>query len=475
MTDSTPQYLTEVADFVGHATFADLPGVAVERAKLVVADCVAAVVGGAAEPEMQALTERMLADGATGPATVFGPGLRTDPARAAFLNGTAGTFLEMDEGNQFARGHPGIHVVPAVLALAEAHGARDGDAVPWAMDDILLAIALGYEIGSRIGIACKLRMSMHPHGTWGTVGAAVALAKLKGWETGRIVETINVASSLGLATSRKTMLEGGLVRNSYSGVSNQMGFLACDLVASGFTGEADGLATIYGRVVSESFDEREMTVELGSRWEIARNYFKRHSCCRYNHGALDALAQITDRQSLRAPDIDRVEVRSYSLAAELSDPNPKNTLAAKFSLPFAIASTIVHGDSGVASFTWDAVRNDQVQGLAARVTVTEDPALTAKMPEYRPAAVVVHFKDGTTAEAETLTNKGDSEDPYDASDLREKFDELTTRLWTSEQARDVYDCVMNGAGGADDGSLQPLLSALAAVPAVLSENGRPGA
>src|SRR6202030_1661799 len=91
---------------------------------------------------------------------------------AAFLNGTAGTMLEIDEGNQFARGHPGIHVVPAVLAAAEELGSSGSD--------VLLAIALGYEIGSRVGIASKLRVTMHPHGTWGTVGAAVAVARLHG-------------------------------------------------------------------------------------------------------------------------------------------------------------------------------------------------------------------------------------------------------------------------------------------------------
>ena len=34
--------------------------------------------------------------------------------------------------------------------------------------------------GARIGIASSLRPAMHPHGTWGTVGAAVAVARLAG-------------------------------------------------------------------------------------------------------------------------------------------------------------------------------------------------------------------------------------------------------------------------------------------------------
>ena len=44
-----------------------------------------------------------------------------------------------------------------------------------------------------------MRPDMHPHGTWGTVGAAAAVAKLLGYDVGKMRETINVASSLTLA------------------------------------------------------------------------------------------------------------------------------------------------------------------------------------------------------------------------------------------------------------------------------------
>ena len=86
-----------------------------------------AVAGGAAEPEMERLTQSMVQANPPGPATVIGPNLTTEPARAAFLNGTAGTFLEMDEGNQFCKGHPGMHTIPAALAFADRTGAPGKD------------------------------------------------------------------------------------------------------------------------------------------------------------------------------------------------------------------------------------------------------------------------------------------------------------------------------------------------------------
>ena len=424
-------YLDQVCQFVADTEFKDLPGDAVSRARRVTADSVAAIAAGSVEPEVVSLTEK-LAPSSPDTASVIGAGKNAAPAMAAFLNGTAGTFLELDEGNQFSRGHPGIHALPSALAISEDQG-FSGKA-------FLTAMILGYEIGARIGISAKILPSMHPHGTWGTVGSAVAVAKLFGADAAKVKEVINVASTLGLATSRQTMLQGGTVRNSFAGFSGKMGIMAWQMVESGFTGEADGLSTIWGSVSSTDWNPDEMTAELGSRYEIARNYFKRHACCRYNHGALDAVQIIVDERGMFSSDeVRHVRVETYSLAAQLSDRSPRNTLAGKFSLPFAIASTLVNQSSGVGSFTWEQIRNPEIQTFADKVEVVEDEALTAMMPDYRPARVIIDFMDGSQASAETKTNRGDTEDPYSDGELDLKYQELTGRLWREEAAKSVYD------------------------------------
>src|SRR5690606_22435253 len=135
---------------------------------------------------------------------------------------------------------------------------------------------------------------------------------------------------------------GGLVRNVYAGVSNHMGVLATDLVASGFNGERNGIESVFGTVVSDGFDAEAMTRGLGADWQIMHNYFKRHACCRYNHGALDALdILLREHGPIDPSGIDRIDVVSYRDAAELSDQTPENTLAGKFSVPFALATRIV--------------------------------------------------------------------------------------------------------------------------------------
>jgi 2-methylcitrate dehydratase PrpD len=443
VTGRSPRWLTQWAKFARATQFENLPDEVVARTRLVVLDSLGAIIAGRGEPEIGRAEKRLKRSGRIGK--------RGSPFLNAFLDGTAGTMLEIDEGNQYARGHPGIHVVPAVLATSETRKLSGREAI--------VAIALGYEIGARIGMASKLRVTMHPHGTWGTVAAALGVAKANRASAGDLAAVMNVASSLGLTTSRRTMLEGGTVRNTYAGFSNMLGLMAWDLVKAGLTGEADGIGTVYGGIAAEGFDPAVMIEALGSRWEIARNYFKRHAACRYNHGALDALTDIVAEVggSIRADAIDRIEVDTYVWAAQLDHPEPANMLAAKFSMPFSLATFIVHGAASLEAFR-DAAREDPTtRALARRISVNEDPALTARLPGERPARVRVKLKDGRVFEAVALTNKGDTENPYSTDEVIEKFHAVAAPGIGADKAKAIAALVLTLDGTPDLAQLHSLV------------------
>jgi len=429
-----PEYLDRTCDFVVKTDFKDFNATVVEQAKKVLYDTIGAIAAGAQQNEPTEMANRLMAYGGHSTSTVIGQKKKMDPLNAVLINGTAGTWLEIDEGNQFARGHAGIHVVPAALAVGEEKRVSG--------KEFLTAIVLGYEIACRIGIASKLRMTMHPHGSWGTIGAAVAIGKLMRSNADQMKTLINIASSMTLATSRKTMLEGGTVRNLYAGVSGYMGILAYHLLMSGFTGEADGIGSVYGGVVSDSFSPEIMVEELGSRYEITRNYFKEYACCRYNHSSLDALYKIMGRQKggkLDHESVDSVRVETYSLAAQLCDQKPDNMLAAKFSVPFAIATTIIHGNSGMESFLPDKVGQSEINQLAARVEVKENIEFTKMMPGQRPSRVSVKLKNGEILTETVFVSKGDIENPYSTPEIENKFLNLTTSVYGLKEAEGILD------------------------------------
>ncbi len=142
---------------------------------------------------------------------------------------------------------------------------------------------------------------------------------------------------------------------------------------------------------------------------------------------------------LRPEEIESIRVETYSLAAQLSSRKPENMLAAKFSIPFAIATTVIHGHSGVESFLPGKVKQKEILDLAARVHVEERTEFTQRMPSRRPSRVTVRLKNGATFSETVWVSKGDMEDPYTEEELDRKFIDLTGPVYGLEKAKAMLD------------------------------------
>ncbi len=110
-------------------------------------------------------------------------------------------------------------------------------------------------------------------------------------------------------------------------------------------------------------------------------------------------------------------------------------LAAKFSLPFALATTLVNKNSKVTSFSGDSLTKKATLDLAKKVTVRESPLMTAMLPEFRPAKVTIGLKNGRTLSESVKTNKGDWQNPYSSDDLQDKFYSLANRVFNERKAQ----------------------------------------
>ena len=438
MSDRTrPPYLKTMAEFAAATGLSEVSVAARERARWIIADSVAVCAAGMQQREMKALVATHLAKAAPGNAWVLGAGKRAGALDAALLNGTAGTWLELDEGNLFAKGHPGIQVVPAAVATAQEMRASGAD--------LLLALALGYELSSRISRAANVKLSVHPHGTYGVIGAALAAGKLKGFDAARMLELVNVAATMGMATSRQTLLDGATVRNIFTGHSGYMGLMATRLVECGFTGEIDSVSAIYGKVLSDTFDPARVVAGLGDEWLITQNYFKLHPTGRYAHSAIDALEDLLANVPggrLDDAQIERIEVRAYMLAAMLAEKQVVSSFGARFSVPFALASIIVHGRSGLGSFDDAAVANPRVQALAQRVDLKEEPAFTARFPAEQPVELKIVMRDGTAFSGRCVVTKGEPAKPHTPQELRTKFFDLGQPVWGDETTQALHAGLM---------------------------------
>jgi 2-methylcitrate dehydratase PrpD len=432
------EHLQALSEFVCHHPASSIDPGALERTKWVILDSLSAIALGMQVEEMRSFSSATLTDAAAGPCWVVGTGRLTNASDAALLNGTAGTWLELNEGNLIAKGHPGIQVVPAAIAMAQQLDSS-GEA-------LLRAVLMGYEVASRVGRGSRLRLAVHPHGTYGAIGAAVAVGVLKGFSAAAMQELISVASTLGLATSRKTLLEGATVRNVYTGHSGTMGLLAARLIETGFSGESTGVQSAFGHVLGDAFDDTSLSQGLGQQWLINSGYFKLHCTGRYVHAAIDALEAAFARQPdqrIAAQDIERIDVRAFALAAMLNGRDIDSSFGARFSIPFALATLIVHGESSLEAFSESAVTNDTVQRLSKRVHVHEDASFTQRYPSEQLCTVEVLTKSGQVLQGRCNIMKGEANNPYKDGEVEAKFLKLGTQAWGSETATRLQDAMLN--------------------------------
>ena len=430
-----PEYLDRLARFVCRLQLDGLGDDTLNATRTVVLDTVGAIVAGSGLPENRKLAGMAVRMGGEGNSAVIGDTQRTGATMAALANGTSGVALEMDEGNRLGGGHAAIHVIPPALAVAEEMGAT-GRA-------FLESVIVAYEVTSRIGTGTVVKPEVHSHGTWGTIGAAVAAARLMQYSAEETVQAINIAASMSPANTWTPCIEGATVRNLFPGRSAMQGIMAANLVQCGFTGINDGPADIYGSLLGMGFDAEAAVSGLDEEGplRIQQNYFKLHACCLYNHPALDGMQKIMQRASFQPSEVDRIEILAPPIASIMVDPAPPNMLAAKFSLPYAVAASVTQGATDVTAFYEDKLADEHTLSLARRVSVSADPQMDLRRYDYPAARVTVSLLDGRSMSESVVAHHGDHRNPATVEELRGKFAFLVKDAMGEASMQQVIDTV----------------------------------
>ena len=421
--------LTKLAVFTHDLSFSDLSQQVIGHTLHVIRDTLGTMLAGATLPEVRGLAEMVNRLGGLGRATLMGRQQTASPNFAALVNGTGAVSLELDEGNQYAINHPAVHIFPAALALAEELK-RSGA-------ELLTAFVAGYEVAVRVGRATHLREAVHPFGTHAIIGTAAAASRLLRLDIEEIVQALNLAAGICIASSQTAANAGASVRNLATGLTNHNGLLAPILVRAGFTGEPGSFNVVFGQILGDSFKEKGLGDDLGQEFYITRNYFKLRACSRWNHAPIEAMARLLSRKPFKPEDVERITVWTYDPATRLSWSNPVNGYAGKHSIPYNVAVRLVLGHNDLEAYSEAAVSNPQVQEISRRVTVREDPKLTAMLPDVRPARVQVKLKNGSKLTETVERPPGGFDNPYTEEDLLKKFRRLAGMTLTERAVPDL--------------------------------------
>jgi 2-methylcitrate dehydratase PrpD len=375
-----------LAAFAAALSYDALPEPVRERLQLMVTDLLGVTVAGMRTPELRALVDAWASP--PGDTPLIGADLRTVPETAAYLSAIAACALELDEGNKYAAGHPAAHVVFAAIAAArvapeQVSGAR-----------LLTAVAAGYEVAARFGRAIRRDPRWHTHGHWGATGAATAATLLLGGGPREIAAAMDSCTGLMHVAPWQTVLSGDFTRNLWIAGASQAGLNAARLALAAVVRNQGSAAHSLGALVGE-LDPHSLVADLGDRWLAAEGYLKQHSSCSYTHAAVDLVQKLRAGGEWSVEDVERVRVRSHSLAAPLFGRDAHNRLAAMFSLPFVVSTAMVSGRVDPDTMEPGTPAFEAAMAFMPRVDVAVDERLDSYLPDLRCTEVTVEFRDET--------------------------------------------------------------------------------
>jgi len=394
-------------------------------------DYLGVALTGAASRSSQIAAEVAQQLGGREECTVIGHNYRTNSILAGLVNGTTGHAVEMDDDHRTSVLHPAVAVIPAALAAAESIDAP-GSAV-------VEGIVTGYEAMTRIGdafLGTQYYEGFHPTGTCGVFGAVAAAGKVLGLSEEQMINAFGIAGTeaCGLEEWKS---DGSWIKRLHAGKAAENGLLAALLAKRGYTGPATILEGEHGFLKAFSFerkwDTRKIVDGLGTEYRGYGTSFKPYAGCRFFHQVIDAVLALTGEGGWTVNQVEKITVRVYKTAyLTLFQPEkrrykPGTVVDAQFSIPYAVAVSILHGRPVPAHFSDTMIKDAAILDLASKVVGIPDDDFEAKYPERFPTEVTVRLKDGKEFTAFRDLPSGDPENPIYAKpgrfeeEMREKF------------------------------------------------------
>ena len=413
-----------LARFVVGLSLDDAPPHAVATASLLTLDTLGNAL--AAVPEDFAAPVLRAAERLGGPpeSTLVGSTTRVSAANAALANGTLAHGLDFDDTREDAIVHTGSVAVTSALAVGEAAGASGRQ--------VLEAIIAAVEVMCRVGLAVPGRFHarhFHPTALAGGFAAAAAAGKLRGLTEDQLVHAFGIGGSQA-AGIIEYLTDGTWTKRLHPGWAAHAGVVAAVLAESGMIGPETVFEGAHGfyQAFAGGHDEdrlRGLLATLGRTWEIANLTFKPYPCGSIAHPYMDCALRLRERHRVDPEQIVGIRCRTAEgpvprlwepLAAKQA---PPNGYAAKFSLPYLVATMLVRGRAGLAEFSDAAVRDADVLRVARCVTYELDQ--TIDYPRRFVGDVRVRFASGEEVVERQEHSRGGPEHPVTPREAEAKF------------------------------------------------------
>lgn len=321
--------------------------------------------------------------------------------------------LDGHDGHVLTKGHAGVALLPAFLALPEC-GRLSGRR-------FLGELAIGYEVAIRAGISLHASAcDYHTSGAWNCLGVAAMAARLKQLNADQLDHALGIAEFYGPRSQMMRCIDYPTMLKDGSGWGAMTGLSAAMLAQSGFTGAP---ALLLGEEAGANEAVEAAWRNFGDQWHFRQTYFKRFPVCYWAQPAVEATLSLMD-QLTDPRHIDHIDITTFHQAKRLHTTMPHNTEQAQYSLPWAVACAL-HGQTiDQHSVTTDLL-NPDIQRLARSVTVTENETFNLAFPARRFARVTLCLSNGTELVSKDFEARGTPHQPLSEPEMVEKFRQLS--------------------------------------------------
>jgi 2-methylcitrate dehydratase PrpD len=442
-----------VAAFARSLTVDRMPADVVRQAQRCVLDLIGVAAAGSQTPAaamVNAYAASQMTSRDAGARMLF-DGRRARRAGAAFAGATTIDALDAHDGHVLTKGHAGVAVLPALLAAVDGGDGCDGA-------EFIAGVVLGYEIGTRAGIALHSTVAdYHCSGAWNALACAAVVGRRLRLDDAQLRHALGIAEYAGprgqilRVCAHPSMLKDGSNWGAHAGVT------AALLARDGFTGAP---------AVTIDDDGSGVWSDLGTRWRIREQYFKAYPVCRWAQPAIEAVLGLTRQFRFDAADVASVRIESFREAIDLGSQCavPLTTDDAQYNLPYAVAAALAFGAVGAGEVGESALRDARIAPLLAAITLHEDTAFSRLFPAERWARVRIVLADGRTLVSDPARARGNPENPLTDDELAAKYRALAAPVLGERRTARIEALVASVPG--DAAALPALLDAVLDAPAI---------
>jgi 2-methylcitrate dehydratase PrpD len=329
-----------LARFLNSTRFTDLPRLAVEHAKMILASTLASAASGSVLGSARILRDLAKENGGKPEATIWFDGGRLPAPEAARVNAALSDAAASDDSDIRNTAHEGTTLTAVGLAIGERTGASG--------QDLLGAMIIGYEAAGRIGEARQGgRGGVHASQVV-AFGGAVAAAKLLKLTDEQMAHALGIAAVTmgGLATGTDSWAREYMGANAaLCGVNAALAASRGYTVNEDMLGAAGGFVDVFGAGREAT---PRLTANLGEEWDIVQFLaIKLWPGAHPLSGTVEAAVNVAREANVSPDEVARILVAGPNRTTVGGSRRPKDLVEAIHSLPYFVASAVA--DRG---FTW---------------------------------------------------------------------------------------------------------------------------